>query len=102
LFVQYNYLHTIYQVVLMAIQLVSVLVELIRPYLGYYGNLAEKVWICGNRKEEFVTDSRTLRVLDAELDFADANNFVFVLQSGDSSTTTGALCVHDTFCFVGS
>jgi hypothetical protein len=25
-----------------------------------------------------------------------------VLQSGDSSTTTGALCVHDTFCFVGS
>lgn len=41
---QYDYLHPIYQVVLMAVQLVSVLVELVRPYLGYYGNLAEKVF----------------------------------------------------------
>jgi hypothetical protein len=29
----------------MAVQLVSVLVEIVRPYLGYYGNLAEKVWL---------------------------------------------------------
>lgn len=27
----------------MAVQLVSVLVEIVRPYLGYYGNLAEKI-----------------------------------------------------------
>ncbi|KAI6215801.1 hypothetical protein M3Y94_00427700 [Aphelenchoides besseyi] len=40
---KYDYLHPINQVVLIAFHLIFVSVELCRPYLGYYGNLCEKI-----------------------------------------------------------
>uniref|UniRef100_A0A915EBK7 7-dehydrocholesterol reductase n=1 Tax=Ditylenchus dipsaci TaxID=166011 RepID=A0A915EBK7_9BILA len=39
---KYDYLHPTYRVILLAIHLISIIVEIIRPCLGYYGNLGEK------------------------------------------------------------
>ncbi|KAH7714397.1 hypothetical protein AAVH_18215, partial [Aphelenchoides avenae] len=41
--VKYDQLHPTYRVILTAVHLISVAVELVRPCLGYYGNLAENI-----------------------------------------------------------
>ncbi|KAE9553607.1 hypothetical protein FO519_003202 [Halicephalobus sp. NKZ332] len=43
LIIKYDKLHPTYQVILVAMYLISILIELVRPYLGYYGNLGEKI-----------------------------------------------------------
>jgi hypothetical protein len=40
---QYDTLHPTYRVILLAIHLILIVVQIVRPMLGYYGNLSEKV-----------------------------------------------------------
>ncbi|KAI1723916.1 putative membrane protein domain-containing protein [Ditylenchus destructor] len=40
---KYEYLHPTYRVILLAIHLIFIVVEIVRPCLGYYGNLGEKI-----------------------------------------------------------
>uniref|UniRef100_A0A7E4ZXL2 Transmembrane protein n=1 Tax=Panagrellus redivivus TaxID=6233 RepID=A0A7E4ZXL2_PANRE len=43
LYMKYAYLDQTYRIVLVAVVLISTCIELIRPYLGYYGNLGERI-----------------------------------------------------------
>uniref|UniRef100_A0A914Q6B9 Uncharacterized protein n=1 Tax=Panagrolaimus davidi TaxID=227884 RepID=A0A914Q6B9_9BILA len=42
LIIKYETLHPTYRVILVAIYIISIFIEFVRPYLGYYGNLGEK------------------------------------------------------------
>lgn len=93
---QYNYLHPVYQVVVMTVQLVSVLVELVRPYLGYYGNLSEKVDShFSYQSSQIFSDSCAIGILDGQLDSPDTNNPVPVFQPRNLPASAGAFCLHD-------
>uniref|UniRef100_A0A914Z033 Transmembrane protein 17 n=1 Tax=Panagrolaimus superbus TaxID=310955 RepID=A0A914Z033_9BILA len=43
LIIKYEILHPTYRVILVALLIISVFIEIVRPYLGYYGNLGEKI-----------------------------------------------------------
>jgi hypothetical protein len=43
LIIKYETLHPTYRVILVAIYIISIFIEFVRPYLGYYGNLGEKI-----------------------------------------------------------
>ncbi|XP_064620597.1 transmembrane protein 17-like [Lineus longissimus] len=43
LYVKYNYLDTLYKIIQLAVVILIVIVEIIRLYVGYLGNLSEKV-----------------------------------------------------------
>lgn len=43
LYVKYNYLNYLYKFILVTVLVAVVLIEVVRLYLGYLGNLTEKV-----------------------------------------------------------
>ncbi|CAD5231010.1 unnamed protein product [Bursaphelenchus xylophilus] len=42
-YMKYDHLHVILQIVCAAFYIVLIILECVRPYLGYYGNLSEKI-----------------------------------------------------------